>query len=149
MLNVQVYDQDKLSGRVRVRSDGKITIALLNDLQAAGKTPVALSAEIEASLKAVLNLPRVTVVVDESSQLTISILGEVAKAGMAMLPRDAGVALALAAAGGLTAFAHKDRIYVNRPGQPERIRFSYDDLLRCVGRGPSFRLRLGDVIVVE
>ena len=147
MLNVQVYDQDKLSGRVRVRSDGKITIALLNDLQAAGKTPVALAAEIEASLKAVLNVPRVTVVVDESSQLTISILGEVAKAGMATLPRDAGVALALAAAGGLSTFAHKDRIYVVRAGQ--RIQFSYVDLLRGTGRGPSFRLRLGDVIVVE
>lgn len=148
-LSIQVYNEDKISGRMKVRSDGRITISLVGELLAAGKTPVALQAEIETGLKALLNTPRVAVVVDESSPLSISVLGEVARPGMQVLARDAGVAQALAAAGGLTAFAHKNRIYVNRPGQPQRIRFSYDDLLRGVGRGPAFRLRLGDVIVVD
>jgi polysaccharide export outer membrane protein len=121
----------------------------VNDVQAAGKTPVDLASEIEASLKAVLNVPRVTVIVVESSPLPISVFGEVGKAGVQTLTRNAGVAEALAAAGGLTPFAHKDRIYVVRPGEPRRIQFSYDNLIGGTGRGPMFRLRPGDVIVVE
>ncbi len=151
-LNVQVFDQTNLSGTVRVRTDGKITLTLVGELVAAGKTPVGLQGEIEASLKAVVLVPRVTVVLVESSPLTIPVFGQVASPGDKALPRGpagVGVAQALAAAGGLGTFGHKDRIYVVRPGEPKRIRFNYDDLLRAVGRGPSFRLRLGDSIVVE
>ena len=152
MLDIQVYDQGQFSGRVRVRTDGKIPITLAGEVVAAGKTPVALQGEIENNLKAVVLVPRVTVIVVESNPLSISIRGEVGRPGLQSVPRGpsgVGVADALAAAGGLTPFAHKDRIYVDRPGEPQRIRFSYQELLRGVGRGASFRLRLGDVIVVE
>jgi polysaccharide export outer membrane protein len=60
------------------------------------------------------------------------------------------VADALAAAGGLTNFAHKDRIYVVRSSpQQIRIHFTYDALTKGIGRAPLFRLRAGDVVVVE
>jgi polysaccharide export outer membrane protein len=154
MLSIQMYSDEKLSGRVKVRSDGKISLAFLNDVQAAGKTPIQLAADIETGLTSVILTPRVTVIVEESAPLTISVLGEVSKPGLAVLPgRDAGVADALAAAGGLSPFAHKNRIFVVRNSpQPTRIHFTYDDLTRKsgnAGKASQFRLRPGDVVVVE
>jgi polysaccharide export outer membrane protein len=152
MLSVQVFEQANLSGRMRVRSDGRISLPLLNDVDAAGKTPGKLKNDLEAGLKAVILNPQVTVVVEESQPPTvnISVLGEVAKPGLQMLQPGAGVAQALAAAGGLSTFAHKNRIFVLRAGPPTtRIHFTYDALTRTAGRAPLFRLHTGDVVVVE
>jgi polysaccharide biosynthesis/export protein len=150
VLNVQVFDQPTMSGKMRVRSDGRISLPLINEIQAAGKTPVALTTEVEASLKKLILVPKVTITVEESSPLSISILGEVGKPGPQLLPRGSGLAQALAGAGGLTNFAHKDRIYVVRTEpKPLRIHFTYDALTRAVGRAATFKLRSGDVIVVE
>jgi polysaccharide biosynthesis/export protein len=152
LLSIQVWDQDKMSAKMRVRSDGRISLPFLNDVDAAGKTPVKLAGELEAGLKSVILNPKVTVVVEESKPLTlsISVLGEVAKPGVQTLDPRAGVAQALASAGGLTTFAHKSRIFVSRPGPPPvRIHFTYEAITRAVGAAPSFRLRTGDVVVVE
>jgi polysaccharide export outer membrane protein len=150
MLSVQVYSDERASGRGRVRPDGRISLPLLNDVEAAGKTPLKLAADIETSLKALLISPRVTVSVEESTPLSISVLGEVEKPGQQVLAHEAGVADALAAAGGLTRFAHKNRIYVvrSRP-EPARIHFTYEALTQATGPASLFRLRAGDVIVVE
>lgn len=150
MLSVLVYSDEKASGRGRVRPDGRISLPLLNDVEAAGKTPLKLAADIEASLKALLINPRVTVSVEESTPLSISVLGEVEKPGQQDLKHEAGVADALAAAGGLTRFAHKDRIYVvrTRP-EPARIHFTYEAVTQSTGAAALFRLHAGDVVVVE
>ena len=88
--------------------------------------------------------------VDVSSPLSISVLGEVTKPGVQTLPPNAGVADALAAAGGLTPFAHRNRIFVVRARPaPIRIHFTYDTLTKGAGRAPLFRLQPGDVVVVE
>jgi polysaccharide export outer membrane protein len=149
VLNVQVFEQANMSGKSVVRSDGRITMALLNEVVAAGKTPAALKAELEASLKKLILVPQVTVTVEESSPVSISILGEVNKPGPLQLPRGSGLAQALAAAGGLTNFADRDKMFVNRTTPPARIHFTYDQLTRAVGRAATFRLQSGDVIVVE
>jgi polysaccharide biosynthesis/export protein len=150
MLAIQVFEQPNFSGKMRVRTDGRITLPLVNDVEAAGKTPARLAADIESGLKSVVLNPKVTVVVEESKPLTISVLGEVAKPGTQPLERDAGVAQAIAAAGGLTNFAHKDRIFVVRSvPKPVRLHFTYQALTQKVGRASSFRLRPGDIIVVE
>jgi polysaccharide biosynthesis/export protein len=152
MLNVQVFEQDKMSAKVRVRSDGRITLPFLNDVPAAGKAPVKLAAELEEGLKAVVLNPKVTVFVEESKPPTISVsvLGEVSKPGVQLLEPGVGVAQAIASAGGLTPFAKKNRIFVVRAGiQPPRIHFRYDALTREVGPASSFRLRAGDVVIVE
>jgi polysaccharide biosynthesis/export protein len=150
VLNIQVYNEAQASGRMRVRSDGRVTLLFVNDVDAAGKTPVQLARDIETSLKKFIVNPTVTVVVEDSTPLTISVLGEVSKPGPQSLQRDTGVADALAAAGGLTAFAHKDRIFVVRTvPEPVRIHFTWDALTKGVGRAPLFRLRAGDVVVVE
>jgi polysaccharide export outer membrane protein len=150
MLSIQVWDQSQMSGRMRVRNDGRVSLPFVNDELAAGKTPSKLAGDIETSLKSVVLNPKVTVVVEDSKPLTISVLGEVAKPGPQALERDTGVAQALAAAGGLTNFAHKNRIYVVRASVPPvRIHFTYQALTRMAGAASSFRLKPGDVIVVE
>lgn len=150
MLGIQVFDQPQISGRMRVRTDGRISLPFVNDVQAAGKTPVKLGAELEAGLKAMVLNPKVTVVVEESRPLTISVLGEVSKPGTQVYERDSGVAQALAAAGGLTNFAKKDRIFVVRSNpKPVRIHFTYEDITRKVGPASVFRLKPGDVVIVD
>jgi len=150
MLSIQVWDQPQVSGRMRVRNDGRITLPLLNDITAVGKSPSQLASDIEAGLKSVVLVPKVTVVVEESKPSTISVFGEVIKPGTQPLERDTGVALALAAAGGLTSFGHKDRIFVVRSTpKPIRLQFTYDAVMRQIGPAAEFRLKPGDVIVVE
>jgi polysaccharide export outer membrane protein len=150
LLNVQVWEQDKMGGRMRVRNDGRITLPFVNDVEAAGKTPTKLASELETGLKTVILIPKVTISIEESRPLTISVLGEVTKPGSQNFEVNAGVAQALAAAGGLTPFAHKNRIYVvrSRP-KPVRVQFNYMDLMRSLGRAAEFRLRPGDVVLVE
>jgi polysaccharide export outer membrane protein len=150
LLNIQVYNDEKASTRTRVRSDGRISLTFVNDIEAVGKTPVNLAREIETALKTVIVSPSVTISIEESRPLNISVLGEVSKPGLQTLDRNAGVAQALASAGGLSPFAHKDRIFVVRNDpSPMRIRFSYEALTRNIGKGHLFRLQAGDVVVVE
>jgi polysaccharide biosynthesis/export protein len=146
-LNVQVFEQEKMSGQHRVRTDGRITIPLLNDMEAAGKTPPQFQAELETALKKLIITPQVTVTVLESRPLEISLIGEVNKPGPLQLQRGSGLAQALAAAGGLTTFADRDKIFVIRGTQ--RIHVTYDAITRAVGRAATFQLRTGDVINVE
>jgi polysaccharide export outer membrane protein len=150
VLSIQVWDQPQMSGRMKVRTDGRISVPFVSDAIALGKTPSKLAADLEAGLKSVVINPKVTVVVEEERALTVSVLGEVAKPGTQPLMRDTGVAEAIAAAGGLNNFAHKDRIYVVRSKPtPVRIHFTYDQLTRNIGAASQFKLRPGDVIVVE
>ena len=72
LLSIQVFNQENLSGRMRVRSDGRISLPLVNDIDAVGKAPAQLALELETLLKSTVLNPRVTVVVEESSPLSIS-----------------------------------------------------------------------------
>jgi len=151
LLNIRVWNQDGMSARVRVRSDGKISLPFLNDVVAAGYKPDALAEQIQVHVKAFLTNPVVTVVLEETKPLTVSLLGEIAKPGQYAMEPGAGVLHALASAGGLTDFAHRDRIFVLRDlnGQRARIRFDYEGLTRAEGRAAQFRLQSGDVVLVE
>jgi polysaccharide export outer membrane protein len=150
-LNIQVWEQANLSGSQPVRPDGRISIPLINEVQAAGKTPTKLQAEIEAALKTIVLNPRVTVGVLNPKLPTISVMGEVGKQGPIELTPGMGVAQALAAAGGISTFAHKDRIFVQRPTAQGtvRIHFTYDALLQGTGKAAQFKLKPHDTIVVQ
>jgi polysaccharide export outer membrane protein len=150
LLAVLVYHEEGMSTHARVRQDGKVSVPLLHDVQAAGLTPGMLAEQIQVRLKAYINVPRVTVVVEETRPLTVPVLGEVAHPGQYLLERGAGVLEALAAGGGLTEFAHRDRIFVlRRHPTPVRIRSTFEALSRGQGRATAFRLQAGDVVVVE
>ena len=147
---VRVLGQDQITTRARVRPDGKISLPLLNDVKAAGLTPLALSKELRTRLNDFIKDPLVTVSLEETTPPTISVIGEVVKPGVYPLDKTAGVLSALSSAGGLTPDACTDCIFVVRQGPPAaRIRFAYEALLRPSGKAPAFQLRPGDVVVVE
>jgi polysaccharide biosynthesis/export protein len=150
-LAIQVWEQPNLSGSQPVRPDGKISLPLINDIQAAGKTPIKLKADLEGALKSMVLNPQVTVGVLNPKLPTISVMGEVGRQGAVDLAPGMGVAQAIAAAGGLTTFAHKDRIFVQRKTADKTVSilFSYDALLEGTGKASQFKLRPGDTIVVR
>jgi len=153
LLQVTVFQQEANSARVRVRADGRVSLPLLNDQLAAGKTPAAFAAEVQQKLRPFINNPLVTVSLEEPRPLTVSVVGEVVRAGTHPLEAGAGVLQALAAAGGLSEFAHRDGIFVLRTvagsATTTRIRFTWDQLSRAEGRVGQFTLMASDVVVVE
>jgi len=133
-----------------VRQDGKVSLPLLGDVQAAGLTPGELAMQLQEALKRYINYPNVTVAVAETRPLVVPVVGEVAKPGQYMLEKGAGVLEALAAAGGFTDFAHRDRIFVlRREPKLVRIRFTFEALSRGQGQATALQLQAGDVVVVE
>jgi polysaccharide export outer membrane protein len=154
VLAIRVWNQESMSNpHTRVRDDGKISVPFLQDVDVVGATPGELSQRLQTKLKTYVVNPVVTVTVEEVRPLRISVLGEVTHPGQYELDRGAGVLAALAAAGGLTDYAHRDSIFVirNPPDAkaPARIRFRYQALAGAESRAASFRLRPGDVVVVE
>ena len=151
MLTVQVFDNDKMSAKGRVRPDGRLSMPLIGDVPVQGKTPAQVANEVERRLRDqnIILSPRVTVSVDDVLKVRVTVLGAVSRAGNYELEQGSGLAEALAGAGGLTEFAKKDRIFVLRKvPAPVRIRFTFASL---TDTGPSgaFKLQQGDVVVVE
>lgn len=152
VLSVRVWNQESMSqARARVRDDGRISVPFLQDVHVAGRTPEALSRDLEAQLARFVVNPVVTITVEEVRPLRVSVLGEVTRPGIYELERGAGVLGALAAAGGLTEWAHRDALYVLRPSAkgPVRIRFTFTALTRAERPATSFALLQGDTVVVE
>jgi polysaccharide biosynthesis/export protein len=152
LVNVRVFGQESMSARSRVRADGKISLPFLNDVTAAGFTPVILSAQLQTRLKDFINNPVVTISLEEMRTVPVSVLGEVPRPGIYQLDPNAGVLQAVAAAGGFTNFATKEMFVMRTPpegGKPVRIRFDYEAVSQARGKGAGFRLRPGDVMIVE
>jgi polysaccharide export outer membrane protein len=148
-VNVRVFNQEPLSTHEKVRPDGKISMPVIGEVMARGKAPGRLASEIQERLKAVVVAPSVTVTLDAGAELKVSVLGEVKNAGIFQLEHGANVLHALAAAGGLSDYADKDKVFVLRKSLPQRVRFRYEDLRSADPKSVSFTLQGGDVIVVE
>lgn len=147
-IHVRVFNQEGMSGTARVRPDGMISLPFVNDIEAAGETPVSLAKHVQTRLKDVLVNPVVTVSVQEVRPLEVPVLGEVQRAGIYRLERGAGVLTALAAAGGLNEFGNREGIFVIRDGST-RIRFTWRSLQMASKAAAGFQLSPGDVIIVE
>jgi polysaccharide export outer membrane protein len=148
-VSVRVYNQDNLTTRERVRPDGRIAVPFVGDIEARGKTPQQLGKEIEVKLKGVIVAPVVSVSVEQSAQITVSVVGEVRNAGTFAVDSGSTVLHALASAGGLSDYASDDRIFVLRKNLPKRVRFKYSDLRDGDPRTTAFTLEPGDLVVVE
>lgn len=150
MLNVQVFDQEKMSARQRVRRDGKIALPFLGEVEVKGRRPAELARELEERFKAYIVTPRIVVVVEETRPVVVSVLGEVTRPGAVTLDPPGSVLQALALAGGTSDYADRDRIFVLRRGATlRRIRFTYEALVHNDSRAVAFALQQGDVVVVE
>ena len=153
LVAVRVLGHDDLSTKAKVRADGRISIPYLDDVEVAGHAPAQIAEKLRREFIQIVAHPVVTVTVDEPHPFTIPVTGEVTRPGVYPLDSPAGVLQAIASAGGLTQFAHEDRIYVLRPAsegaQPVRIRFRYEALAHAEGRSGTFHLQRSDIVVVE
>jgi polysaccharide biosynthesis/export protein len=150
LLSIQVLGHTEMTLKERVRTDGRIGMFLIGDVEARGKRPGALKDEIEGRLKEYIVSPSVVVNVDEAQPLIVSVLGEVAHPGAVALDQDPRLSHALAVVGGLTEYASRSGIFVVRSGpKPIRIRFTYDAIRRNVGGEGDFPLHRGDLVEVE
>jgi polysaccharide export outer membrane protein len=150
VLGVTVYEQAGIGGNLKVRSDGRVSVALIGEVVAAGKHPSAFARELETLLKRFIISPRVTVSVEQAQPISITVVGEVKNGGTIGLDHPPLMLQAIAKAGGLTEFADDERIFVIRQTPVfRRIRFTYEAVVHNHNGAAGFLLRNGDVVVVE
>lgn len=149
MLLVSVWKEPDLTNSLPVRSDGMISLPLLNDVQAAGLTPTQLAASITEKLKQYVTDPHVTVVVTQMNSQRIYVMGEVQHTGAMNLLPDMTVLQALASAG-FTQFANTKGIYVLRTQHGEQVKLAvnYKKLVKGESMDQNLVLKPGDTIVV-
>ena len=151
LLAINVWKEPDISRSIPVRSDGKITLPLVGELQASGKTPSEVEQQITAKLQGFISDPDVTVIVQEIHSQRFNILGQVAKPGSYQLSTSSSVLDAIALAGGFRDFAKKKSIYVLRQtanGEQARLQFNYKDVIRGKNPQQNIRLKPRDTIVV-
>jgi polysaccharide export outer membrane protein len=148
-LQVTVWKEPGLSGSLPVRPDGMISLSLLGDVPAAGKTPMQLGADLAVLLKKYVNDPSVSVTVLGVNSKRIFLLGEVLHIGAIPLSPGMTPLQAISAAGGLSPYANKKHIYILRGEQTkqQKIPFDYKKAIKD-GNLQGVSLLAGDTIVV-
>lgn len=149
-LSIAVWKEENLSRTVPVRPDGMISLPLLNDVQAAGLTPMELRDVLKRRLAAYIAKPEVSVIVKGVQSFKVSVMGEVKKPGVYEIGPQSSVLDALARAEGLTEFASRSSIIVLRSegGAKKRIPFNYNRAISGDSEQANFYLRPGDIVVV-
>jgi polysaccharide biosynthesis/export protein len=151
-LRIEVYKDSQLSQSLQIRPDGKITLPLVGDVLAAGRTSVELRDAIGDALKEYITSPVVTVIVVEATPQVVYVTGEVNKPGTVPLANGRmSVLQALAVAGGFTDFANKKDIRILRKGPSgmQTLRFNYKDALDGENTREPLQLQPGDTVVVK
>ena len=156
VLDIVVWKNEDLSQKGAViRPDGKVSMPLIGEVQASGRTANQLASQISARLKEFKDNPVVTVGVKEVNSYYVYVLGEVSKPGKYQLKSHATVLQAVAIASGFTNYASRNKMKVIRHVQGEngttreiRIPARYDDLVAGTGEIGNFVLKTGDVVVV-
>ena len=147
-----VFWRDKdMSADAAVRPDGKISLPLLNDVQAAGLTPQQLRDRLMEDAKRYIEDPNITIVVRQINSRRVFVTGEVAKPGPYPLIGSTTILQILATAGGLREYADEKNILVLRPagkGRTETFRFNYKDVAKHRNLTQNIELKPGDTIVV-
>jgi polysaccharide export outer membrane protein len=148
VLRVDVWKETEISRSVPVRPDGKISLPLLNDVQAAGLTAMELANSITEGLRKFITSPQVTVTVTEINSRRVYVTGEVARPGAYPLLPNMTALQALTSGGGFTQFANLKKIYILRTESGKQVKhpFNYKDVVN--GKAEDFPLRPGDTIVV-
>jgi polysaccharide biosynthesis/export protein len=150
VLRIDVWKEPDLTRQVSVRPDGKISLPLLDDVQAAGLTPLELRNFLREGLKEYITDPQVTITVSEINSRRIFVTGEVSRSGTFALLPNMTVLQALSSCGGFTQFANTKKIYLLRMEGAKQVKIpvNYKELIK--GRKPEINILLqdGDTIVV-
>lgn len=149
-LIISVWKEPEISRSVPVRPDGKISLALLNDVQATGRTPMQLGSDITEKLKSFISEPQVTVIVARINSQRIFVVGEVPRTGSYTLLPNMTAVDAISSAGGFTPFAKRTKIYILRKenGKLTSIPFNYKEVIKHRRSDQDVVLKPGDRIVV-
>jgi polysaccharide biosynthesis/export protein len=151
VLAISVWKEPEISRVIPVRSDGKISLPLIGELQATGKTPKQLQAEITGELQSYISEPEVTVIVQEIKSQRFNILGHVERPGSYLLTPPMTVVDAIAGAGGPREFAKLKGVYILRrqsDGKSVRISFNYKEALQGKRPEQNITLQARDIVVV-
>jgi polysaccharide export outer membrane protein len=150
VLAINVWKEPDISRSIPVRSDGKISLPLVGEVQAAGLTPLKLEKDIASKLKNFISEPEVTVMVQQVNSQKFNILGQVVRPGSYVIANSPTVLDAIALAGGFRDFAKQKSIYVLRPGgsADSRIPFNYKDVSQGKNMSQNIKLQPGDTIIV-
>jgi polysaccharide export outer membrane protein len=150
VLAINVWKEPDISRSIPVRSDGKISLPLVGEVQAAGLTPLKLEKDIAEKLKSFISEPEVTVMVQQVNSQKFNILGQVNKPGSFVIANSPTVLDGLALAGGFRDFAKKKSIYVLRHGPSGEVRlpFNYKDVSEGKNMAQNVKLQPGDTIIV-
>jgi polysaccharide export outer membrane protein len=150
VLAINVWKEPDISRSIPVRSDGKISLPLVGEVQAAGLTPLKLEKDIAGKLKNYISEPEVTVMVQQVNSQKFNILGQVVRPGSYVIANSPTVLDAIALAGGFRDFAKKKSIYVLRQSSTgeSRILFNYKDFSQGKNMSQNIKLQPGDTIIV-
>jgi polysaccharide export outer membrane protein len=149
VVTVTVFKEPTLSSSLLVRSDGMISLPLLGDIKAAGKTPLQLADEITAKLKKFVQDPNVTIILTQTNSKKVYLIGEVGKPGPMELTPGMTLLQAIATAGGISQYASAKKMYILRTegGKQRKIPLQYKQALRG-DSSLNLTLNPGDTIVV-
>lgn len=155
-LEIFVWKEPDLSRKAVVRVDGKITIPLIQDVQAAGLTASELKKSLEDKLKEFVEVPNVTIILDSIStqapnnQIPVFLVGKVNRPGPLLVPKPADVLQVLSLVGGFQEFASVKKIIIIRKAGGERkvLHFNYKDVVKGKNLEQNIQLEAGDTIVV-
>ena len=151
VLAISVWKEPDISRSIPVRSDGKISLPLVGEVQAAGQTPLKLEQDIAARLKNYIGEPEVTVIIQQINSQKFNILGFVNRPGSYVINNSATVLDAIAIAGGFRDFAKQKSIYVlrqNADGTQARFAFNYKEVIKGQNPSQNIKLQPRDTIVV-
>jgi polysaccharide export outer membrane protein len=150
VLDISVWKEPDVSRVVPVRPDGRISLPLINDVQAAGSSPQQLAKAISEKLRKYLNEPQVTVIVTAINSQRVFVVGEVLRAGAFPIIPGMTVLQALSSAGGFTTFADVKKIHVMRmrDGKHIELPFNYREVLKGDNPDQNIKLEPGDTVVV-
>ncbi len=149
-LNISVWNETQLTRTVPVRPDGMISLPLINDLQAAGRTPAQLRVTITEKLTEFVKDPKVTVIVTAMNSQQVYVTGNVVRAGAYHMLPGMTVLQAISSAGGFTMYAHESNIIVLRTdnGKQVRMGFNYNEVVNGKKPEQNIVLKAGDTVVV-
>lgn len=150
VINIAVWKEPDFTTTIPVRPDGKVSLPLIGDVQAAGKTPEQLAADLTTLLKKYVEEPRVTVMVTAINSRRVYLLGEITHPGPIVITPGMTVLQAIATGGGPTAYANSKKIYVlrNEGGNQSKFPFNYKEAIKGNISAQNIFLKPGDTIVV-
>jgi len=151
VLQISVWRNEELNVKVPVRSDGKISVPLVDDVQAEGLQAMEIKEVLTRELSEFITAPDVTVVVLEMNSRYVNVIGAVPRSGQIPLVKDLRVLEAIATMGGFALFADTGDIRIVRrqpDGSEVEFRFDYDAYIKGRAPGTNIVLRSGDTIIV-